>query len=183
MSRLATLRWGALGVRLGLLGCLGSSVTAWATEVPREEPPSRWGIGAGVGVGHAYGLLGVQLQVRREQVAGFLTFGMPNVPVVGGGLRWYPSGDRGPVFSLHGTHLLEFEPSDSLTVLSLTVGWRFRWEPGDWKQKGHGIFAEVGAGPSFFWYRGEDGPSKGFGALGPDSEGFPDLALAVGVEW
>ncbi len=183
MSRTTAMRWGALGVQLGLLGFLGSSATVWAAEPPREETGPGWHIGAAAGVGHAYGVLGLQLQVRRGQFAGFLAAGLPDVPVAGGGIRWYPSGDRGPVFSLHGTHTLEFEPIEPLTVLALTVGWRFRWEPGDWKQEGHGVFAELGVGPAFFIYRGENGVSHGFNALGPDGGWLPDVALAVGFEW
>jgi hypothetical protein len=183
MSRLTTTRWGALGIRLGLLWFLGSSATVRASELPPEEAPPRWHIGAAAGVGHAYGLLGLQLQVRRGQFAGFLSGGWPYVPVAGGGIRWYPSGDRGLVLSLHGTHTLEFEPIEPVTVIALTVGWRFRWEPGDWKQEGHGVFAELGVGPAFFIYEGEEGVSHGFNALGPDGVWLPDVALAVGVEW
>jgi hypothetical protein len=76
----------------------------------------------GVGAGHAYGVLGVQVQARRGQFAGFLSAGLPNVPFLGGGLRWYPSGDRGPVFSLHASHTLELEPIEPLSVVAFTLG-------------------------------------------------------------
>lgn len=182
MTRLTTRKWGALGVRLGLLCFLVSAVPAVAAEPPSAAASSGWHFSAAPGVGHAYGLLGVQLQVRRDHFAGFLALGHSNVPIAGGGLRWYPSGERGPVFSLHGTHTLELEPIEPLTVFALTLGWRWRWEPGDWRQHGRGVFAEVGVGPAFYFYKGESGRKQGFGALGPDGAGLPDVALALGVE-
>ena len=150
-----------------------------------EEAPPGWRIGAGVGVGHAYGRLGVQVQARRGQFAGFLAAGHPSVTVLSGGLRWYPSGDRGPVFSLHASHTLELESIEPLSVLAFTLGWRFWWKPGRWEQEGHGIYAELGAGLALFRYEGENGVSHGFGALGPGGGEFPmpDVALAVGFEW
>lgn len=184
MTRLNTMRMGFLGARLALLCLLGSSVTAEATELPGEEASSGWRLGVAAGVGHAYGLTGLQVQVRRGQFAAFLTAGYPGVPVSGGGIRWYSMSDRGLVLSLHGTHTLEFDPIEPSTVLAATVGWRFRWEPGEWKTAGHGLFAELGIGPAFFIYRGEDGVKRGFSALGgPDSDFLPDIALAVGFEW
>jgi hypothetical protein len=162
---------------------LGTSGSVGASESPREEVAQRWHIGTAAGVGHAYGILGLQLQVRRGQFAGLLSAGWAGPPIIGGGIRWYPGGDSGLVLSLHGTHTLEIEPMEPLTVLAATVGWRFRWEPGDWKEKGRGVFAEFGIGPAFYSYKGEDGVRRGFGALGPDGAILPDVAIAFGAEW
>jgi hypothetical protein len=155
---------------------------------------------AGAGAGTAYDGLGVQLQLRGEHFAGFLSVGALGFLAgqiaaiseassygVGGGLRWY----QGEVlfFSLNGTfasYSYHYDPgvrqsqvmNGNFSTLTVTIGARMR--------SGHAFF-EAGAGGGFARNLDPGGTgSTGSPPAGTQAKAsvfpIPDLSLAFGFE-
>jgi hypothetical protein len=155
---------------------------------------------AGAGAGTAFGGLGMQLQLRGEHFAGFLSIGALGFLAgkivatgeassfgFGGGLRWY----EGEVlfFSLNGTfasYSYHYDPgvrqsqvmNGNFSTLTVTIGARMR--------SGHAFF-EAGAGGGFARNLDPGGTgSTGSPPAGTQAKAsvfpIPDLSLAFGFE-
>ncbi len=160
--------------------------------VSAPERPEAVRLALAAGIGHAYDLLGVHLELRSSHWALFAGTGLPVLQGPSGvvGFKVFSRPGAGLVGSLHLSGS-RFDGPTSLPLmvsLSATVGWRFRWSD---------AFLELGIGQSFSYAQlvfNDDATQGaavvdhvfGFGALGPDPTGpafFPDVALAVGYEF
>lgn len=172
---------------------LAAQPTSAGESGPSAADDSGWRVAVVGGVGHAYGLLGAHVELRRGHWAGFLGGGVQGAagPAVAAGVKFFSRQGEGLVVSLHADvnpYLLGSNlPPEMFAVVAATIGWRFRRDQ---------VFLELGIGPAFSYYRynGLDERTGrvlsvkhvGFGAFGPypdDGPPFPDLALAVGFEF
>ncbi len=169
---------------------LALSATPDLSTSAGEVHESRWRAAIAGGVGHAFGLLGVHLELRKNHWAAFAGFGAQGFagPGVALGAKWFSGAGEGFVVSMH----LDVNPrfgyaSERFAAAALTFGGRARWSK---------LFLEAGVGPAVSFYRfSTDDEQKqarvwvtniGFGAFGPYPDNgplFPDISAALGYEF